>query len=168
MPGENLTRVEAEGRAALVSDLEYDIALDLTRGPDVFGSTTTIRFRGTEGAATFVDAITVEVASIRFNGRDLDPSVSDGVRITLPPMAAQNELTVVATLRYSHAGERLHRFTDPADGRVYLYTQLAVTDARRVFTCFEQPDLKGRYALEVTAPDGWDVRSNQPVEAQEA
>ncbi|GAA2752203.1 aminopeptidase N [Amnibacterium kyonggiense] len=167
MPGENLTRLEAEERAALVSDVEYDLALDLTRGPDVFGSTTTIRFRGTEGAATFVDALTVEVEAIRFNGRDLDPAVADGVRIALPPLAAENELTVVATMRYSRSGEGLHRFVDPADGRVYLYTQLATTDARRVFACFEQPDVKGRFAVEVTAPDGWDVRSNQPVAAQE-
>jgi aminopeptidase N len=167
MPGENLTRIEAEERAALVSGLEYDIALDLTRGPEVFGSTTTIRFRGTEGAATFLDAITVEVAAIRFNGRDLDPGVADGVRIALPPLSAENELTVVATMRYSRSGEGLHRFVDPADGHVYLYTQLATTDARRVFACFEQPDLKGRFSLEVTAPDGWEVRSNQPVENQE-
>jgi aminopeptidase N len=167
MPGENLTRIEAEERAALVSGLEYDIALDLTRGPEVFGSTTTIRFQGVQGAETFLDAITVEVASIRFNGQELGAGASDGVRIALPPLAAENELTVVATMRYSHSGEGLHRFVDPADGRVYLYTQLAVTDARRVFACFEQPDLKGRFGMEVTAPDGWDVRSNQPVSAQE-
>ncbi|MBW4042004.1 MAG: aminopeptidase N [Acidobacteria bacterium] len=168
MPGQNLTRLEAEERAALVSDLEYDLALDLTRGPDVFGSTTTIRFRGMEGAVTFLDAITVEVESIRFNGRDLDPSVADGARIALPPLAAENELTIAATMRYSRSGEGLHRFVDPADGHVYLYTQLATTDARRVFPCFEQPDLKGRFAMEVTAPDGWEVRSNQPLDVQEA
>jgi aminopeptidase N len=168
MPGENLTRIEAEERATLVSGLEYDIAIDLTRGPEVFGSTTTLRFRGTEGATTFLDAIAVEIASIRFNGRDLDPAVSDGVRIALPPLAAENEVTVVSTMRYSRSGEGLHRFVDPADGHVYLYTQLATTDARRVFPCFEQPDLKGRFTLEVTAPDGWEVRSNQPVTAQEA
>ncbi|GAA4734539.1 aminopeptidase N [Amnibacterium soli] len=168
MPGENLTRVEAEERAALVSDLEYDIALDLTRGPETFGSTTTIRFHGVPGATTFLDALTVEVETVRFNGRDLDAGVSDGVRIALPPLEAENELTVVATMRYSRTGEGLHRFVDPADEQVYLYTQLATTDARRVFACFEQPDLKGRYALEVTAPDGWDVRSNQPVASQEA
>jgi aminopeptidase N len=167
MPGENLTRIEAEERAALVSGLEYDIALDLTRGPEVFGSTTTIRFRGVEGATTFLDALPVEVTSIRFNGRDLDPSVGDGARIVLPALAALNELTVVTTMRYSRSGEGLHRFVDPADGHVYLYTQLATTDARRVFPCFEQPDLKGRFSLEVTAPDGWEVRSNQPVVAQE-
>ncbi len=167
MPGENLTRIEAEERAALVSGLEYDIALDLTRGPEVFGSTTTIRFRGTEGATVFLDAMTVDVEWIGFNGRDLDPAIADGVRIALPPLERENELTVVSTMRYSRSGEGLHRFVDPADDRVYLYTQFQATDARRVFACFEQPDLKGRFTLEVTAPDGWDVRSNQSLAVQE-
>ena len=167
MPGENLTRDEAEERAALVSELEYDVALDLTRGPEVFGSTTTIRFRGTPGATTFVDLIPMEVASVRFNGEDLDPAVQDS-RLALPALQEHNELTVAATMRYSTSGEGLHRFADPADDQVYLYTQLAVSDARRVFTVFEQPDLKGRFALEVTAPDGWLVVGNQPQEAQEA
>ncbi|MFD1721921.1 aminopeptidase N [Amnibacterium endophyticum] len=165
MPGENLTRVEAEERASVVSDLEYDVALDLTRGPETFGSTTTIRFAATPGADTFLDALTVEVESVRLNGREIPHG--DGVRIPLPGLAERNELTVVATMRYSTSGEGLHRFVDPADERVYLYTQLAVTDARRVFPVFEQPDLKGRFLLEVTAPEEWTLMGNQPVEARE-
>ena len=168
MPAENLTRVEAEQRAAVVRDLDYDVALDLTRGTETFGATVAIRFAATEGATTFLDAITAEVQSVRLNGEDLDiAAVSDGVRIALPSLAAQNEVTVVATMRYSTSGEGLHRFVDPADGRVYLYTQLAVTDARRVFPVFEQPDLKGRFQLEATAPEGWTLIGNQPVESSE-
>ena len=168
MPGENLTRVEAEGRARLVSDLEYDLALDLTRGAEVFGSTTTIRFAGVPGEATFVDLIPVEVESVRLNGQDLDPAevVADS-RIALPALAERNELTVVATMRYSRSGEGLHRFVDPADDRVYLYTQLAVSDARRVLAVFEQPDLKGRFQLEATAPESWTLVGNTPAAGRE-
>ncbi|MBQ7806504.1 aminopeptidase N, partial [Rhodococcus sp. (in: high G+C Gram-positive bacteria)] len=45
----------------------------------------------------------------------------------------------------------------------YLYTQYEPADARRVFACFEQPDLKAPFTFEVTAPDGWEVLSNQPA-----
>ena len=51
-----------------------------------------------------------------------------------------------------NTGEGLHRFVDPVDGEVYLYTQFETADAKRLFACFDQPDLKARYTLTVTAP----------------
>jgi len=165
VPGENLTRLEAEERAALVQVHDYDVVLDVTTGPEVFRSTTTVRFQAkTPGASTFIDAITAEVHSITLNGVALDPAeVSDGVRIQLPDLAAENELVVVADGRYMHTGEGLHRFVDPADGEVYLYTQFEVPDSRRMFAVFEQPDLKAAFRFTVTAPSHWQVVSNQPT-----
>ena len=72
---------------------------------------------------------------------------------------------VRADCTYSHSGEGLHRFVDPVDGRVYLYTQFEVPDARRVFTTFEQPDLKSVFTWTVTAPADWKVVSNAPTPA---
>ena len=164
MPGLNLTRVEAAERAALLTVDSIDIELDLTRGSQEFGSTTTLRFSAADGASTFVDAVTARVHTVRLNGEDLDPdAVSDGVRITLPRLRAENELVVVADARYTNTGEGLHRFLDPVDGEVYLYSQFAVPDARRMFAVFEQPDLKSTFRLTVTAPAHWQVVSNQPT-----
>ncbi|WP_308799631.1 aminopeptidase N [Agromyces silvae] len=164
MPGENLTRIEAEERAALVTVHDYDVVLDVTTGPDVFRSTTTVRFSAAEGASTFIDAITATVHSVTLNGAALDPAeVSDGVRIQLPGLAAENELVVVADGRYMHTGEGLHRFVDPVDGEAYLYTQFEVPDSRRMFAVFEQPDLKAAFRFTVTAPAHWQVVSNQPT-----
>jgi aminopeptidase N len=164
MPSENLTRVDAEARAAIVDVIATEIELDLTRGSQTFGSTTLLRFRATAGATTTVDAITERVHTVRLNGVDLDPAqVSDGVRITLPDLHDENELLVVADARYTNTGEGLHRFLDPVDGEVYLYSQLAVPDARRMFAVFEQPDLKSTFRLTVSAPAHWQVVSNQPT-----
>ena len=58
MPGENLTRIEAEERAALVTVHDYDVRLDVTTGPEVFRTETTVHFSAREGASTFIDAIT--------------------------------------------------------------------------------------------------------------
>ena len=63
---------------------------------------------------------------------------------------------------YSHTGEGLHRFVDPVDGAVYLYTQFETADAKRMFACFDQPDLKAEFAFTVLAPDGWVVLTNSP------
>jgi aminopeptidase N len=169
MPGTNLTREEAQERAAAVSTQTYVVELDLTQPSDSrFGSTTTIRFGATPGASTFVDLVDAEIASITLNGSTIDPSAYADSRIPLTDLAADNELRVEATCSYSHSGEGLHRFVDPADGRPYLYTQFEVPDARRVFTTFEQPDLKATFEFHVTAPAGWQVVSNSPTPEPES
>ncbi|MGW1026273.1 aminopeptidase N [Streptomyces sp. NPDC002577] len=168
MPGENLTRDEARERAALLSVDGYEIELDLRSAvggseqePRTFRSVTTIRFRCAEpGATTFADLIAPNVTAVSLNGRDLDPvAVFDGSRIALEDLAAENELVVDAQCAYSRTGEGLHRFVDPEDGEVYLYTQYEPADSRRVFANFEQPDLKAPFRFEVQAPAGWTVWS---------
>jgi aminopeptidase N len=164
LPGENLTRVEAAERAAIVSTESYDVTLDLTKGDETFLSTTTVRFTATPGSSTFIDAITRSVHTVTLNGRELDPArVSDGVRIRLEELAEHNELTVVADAAYTNTGEGLHRFVDPVDDEVYLYSQFEVPDSRRVFAVFEQPDLKAVFTFTVVAPSKWVVVSNSPV-----
>jgi aminopeptidase N len=170
VPGENLSRDEARERAALLSVDGYEVSLDVRTavgddtgdGPRTFRSVTTIRFRCNEpGATSFADLIAPSVTSVSLNGKDLDPSeVFDGSRIVLEDLAADNELVVDARCAYSRTGEGLHRFVDPEDGEVYLYTQYEPADSRRVFANFEQPDLKAPFRFEVRAPEGWTVWSN--------
>ena len=165
MPGTNLTRDEAQLRAGLLTVDSYTVELDLAESDTTFGSTTLISFSCTEpGAATFADLVDATVKEITLNGRQVDPAeaYSDN-RIALHGLQPTNELRVVADCPYSRTGEGLHRFVDPADGKVYLYTQFEVPDARRVFTTFEQPDLKAPFEFRVTAPSGWQVVSNSPT-----
>ncbi|MFF1449505.1 aminopeptidase N [Streptomyces sp. NPDC058274] len=169
MPGENLSRDEAQERAALLSVDGYEVSLDLRSAvgdagsePRTFRSVTTVRFRCAEpGASSFADLIAPGVTAMSLNGRDLDPgAVFDGSRIRLDDLAADNELVVDAQCAYSRTGEGMHRFVDPEDGEVYLYTQYEPADSRRVFANFEQPDLKAPFRCDVRAPEGWVVWSN--------
>ena len=147
-----------------IRDRSYDVALDLTIGSESrFGSTTTITFGATPGASTFVDLVDGEISSITLNGADVDVSAYVESRIALTGLAEKNVLTVEATCAYSRSGEGLHRFVDPVDGRIYLYTQFEVPDARRVFTTFEQPNLKATFEFHITAPTAWQVVSNSPT-----
>ncbi|SBS70749.1 aminopeptidase N [uncultured Microbacterium sp.] len=164
MPGENLTRIEAQERRAIVDTASYEVSLDLTTGPEVFRSRSVIRFTATEGAATFVDLIAGTVHAITLNGRSLDPAaVFADARIALDGLAADNELVVEANCLYTNTGEGLHRFVDPVDDEVYLYSQFEVPDSRRVFAVFEQPDLKATFQFTITAPAAWKVVSNSPT-----
>ena len=169
MPGLNLTREEATERASIISSVtRYEISLDLTRGDTDFGSFTRIEFDAREGASTFADLVSNNVHSITLNGNALDPfSVHQDNRIALENLAEHNVLEVEASCQYMHTGEGLHRFVDPADGQAYTYSQFEVPDARRVYTTFEQPDLKSTFTLTVKAPKGWKVFSNAPTPAPE-
>ena len=166
MPGKNLTREEARERADLLSVASYDVALDLTTGPSTFRTRSTVTFSASvDGASTFIDLIAASVEKITLNGESLDPATHfDGVRVQLPSLkAGENQLTVDATGVYMNTGEGLHRFVDPVDDEVYLYTQFEVADCRRMFAVFDQPDLKATFAFTVTAPRHWQVVSNEPT-----
>jgi aminopeptidase N len=165
-----LTHGDARARAALIAVREYAVDLDLT-GADAddpssgaaptFGSRSTISFTcTTPGSTTFVEVWADEVSSATLNGQALDLSGLRDGRLPLPDLRADNELVVTGRFAYSRTGEGLHRYRDPQDGLVYLYSQTFLNDAQRVFACFDQPDLKAPFTFTVTAPPDWTVLTN--------
>jgi aminopeptidase N len=160
-----MTRTEAITRAALLSVTSYDVALDLTTGPDVFRSVSTATFSAREaGASSYIDINADRVLRVTLNGTDLDlGAVVDATRVRLDDLRSDNVVVVEADGAYSHTGEGLHRFVDPVDDEVYLYSQFETFDAHRMYACFDQPDLKAELRLSVTAPAHWEVVSNGRV-----
>ena len=157
----NLTRDEARDRADLLSVESYQVELDLTGPEETFRSVSTVSFScARPGEPTFIELTAPAVTEIMLNGQPLGPDAFDGDRIALAGLAARNELRVTADCAYSRTGEGLHRFTDPADKDVYLYSDLETFDAHRIYACFDQPDLKATFELTVTAQDDWKVISN--------
>lgn len=166
MSAPNLTRDQAIERAETVSVDNYRIELDLTDGAgapgeQTFLSRSTVTFTAKPGSSTFVDIVARSVRSAVLNGTPIDVSGYDeSTGISLTGLAETNELVVEADCEYSHTGEGLHRFVDPTDNAVYLYSQFETADAKRMFACFDQPDLKATFDVEVTAPADWKVISN--------
>ena len=83
------------------------------------------------------------------NGAELDPTThfadsADPARRRWP---SRTRSSCAPTGRFTNTGEGLHRFVDPVDDEVYLYTQFEVPDSRRMYPVFEQPDLKADFAL---------------------
>ena len=165
MSGTNITQVEAAQRSELIKSSSYKIDLDLTTGAETFLVKTTIEFAGLKpGATTFIDCVGKRVISAKLNGVDFDPKF-DGESIFLPPLAAENVLEIEHEGIYSNSGEGLHRFVDPADGEVYLYTQFETGDARRMYACFDQPDQKATFTISTITPKHWEVISNYGIES---
>ncbi|MET9608968.1 aminopeptidase N [Streptomyces sp. NPDC006512] len=156
-----LTRNEAQLRAELLDVHHYAVTLDLTTGDDTFDSTTVIRFSARAAGDTFVELKPDELRSATLDGRPLDPATLTGNRLPLTGLTTgPHELRADTRMRYSRTGEGLHRFTDPADGETYVYSQMFLDDVQRVFPAFDQPDLKAVFEFTVTAPAHWTVLAN--------
>ena len=163
----NLTRDEARTRAELITVGSYQIELDLTGGDTTFRSVSTIAFDcARPGAGTFLNLTAPLVHAMTLNGVPVPASAFDGDRITLDALAAENTLVVDAECAYSRSGEGLHRFADPADGNVYMYSDLETFDANRVYACFDQPDMKAHFEFTVRAPQEWTVVSNMAADVE--
>ena len=165
MPGTNITQIEATQRSAIIKVASYKIDLDVTTGAETFLVKTTVKFAGLKpGATTFIDCVGKRVISAKLNGADFDPKF-DGESIFLPAIAADNTLEIEHEGIYSNSGEGLHRFVDPADNEVYLYTQFETGDARRMYACFDQPDQKATFTISTITPKHWAVISNYGIES---
>lgn len=162
----NLTRDQAIERAALITINSYQISLDVTDGNGApgertFRSITTVVFDALAGAETVIDIAADTIRSASLNGHNLNVSGYDeSTGIPLRGLANRNVVIVDADCQYSNTGEGLHRFVDPVDGQTYLYSQFETADAKRMFACFDQPDLKASFDVRVTAPQHWKVISN--------
>ena len=165
MSGTNITRKEAQERSAVVTAKSYEIELDLSTRDDNFPSKTKIEFAAREGNSTWVDYIAPKVTSIELNGESIDLAAHDGFRIHLSGLKSHNTLVVVGESKYMNTGEGLHRFIDPVDNEIYLYSQFEIADARRVYACFDQPDQKATFKFTITAPSHWKVQSNSATPA---
>ncbi len=166
----NISRAEAQARSTQVRVESYDIVIDLdprsTATPEQnFLSSTRVRFEALTAADTCVNLIADAVANATLDGQPLtiDDKTFDGEHLFFYVEPGEHELMVASTMRFSRTGEGLHRFVDPADDRVYLYSQFETADARRAFATFEQPDLKATFRFTVIAPEPWTVISNSPT-----
>jgi aminopeptidase N len=147
----------------LISDVHYDVELNLTAGDDTFGSDTTVTFNcRNPGSDSFIEFIGPAVSRAVLNGKQLPADAFDGGRLDLHGLESVNTLKVSGIASYMHDGTGLHRFQDPIDGRAYLHSQFATYDAHRAFACFDQPDMKATYTFMVKAPSDWVVVSNTP------
>ena len=152
----SLTLAEARTRADLLSDVSYELHLDLT-DRETFGCRVTVRFACSQpGATTFLEIS--DATQVLLDG--LPATTYDGRRLVLEDLGATNEVTVEARVPYVTDGDGMHTFTDPADGETYVSAYVGMDICQRVFPCFDQNDLKAPVSLTVTAPEGWSVLAN--------
>jgi aminopeptidase N len=161
-----LTHAEAAGRAARVGRADYDISLELAAGVATYHGDVSISFAlSSEGEdPLFLDFRGRTIELLEVNGHAAEPEWT-GYRLTLPAelLRDDNVVHVRYVNDYDTTGDGFHRFVDPEDGAEYVYTNFEPYEAHRLFPCFDQPDIKGRYKVTVVAPEAWQVVANAPL-----
>ena len=134
MTSVNLTRDEASHRSGLIDVAHYDVELDL-RDEQYFTSVTTVNFHAKQPGSTFIDLRADEIIDARLNGIPLPlDAYNPTYGIALSGLEhAEYELKVHAKIAYSRTGEGLHRFVDPVDDQVYLYTQFETAASKQYY-----------------------------------
>jgi aminopeptidase N len=159
---EGIPRQLARERAANISDVRYKLSFTLTpKSPDVPG-TVEITFALKNAQETLLDYRDGSVKSVAINGKTAEAKTDNG-HIVLPAsllVAGSNAVKIEFTSHVAAAGKPIIRYEDKDDGSEYIYTLFVPMDASMAFPCFDQPDLKGRFALRITAPEDWVVVSN--------
>ncbi|MFQ6372743.1 aminopeptidase N [Shewanella sp. YIC-542] len=156
-----LTQAQAQARAARVSDVRYQMNMQLD-GSERFSNQTTISFQLTDTERPLtLDISQAHIQRLEINGHLLYPNYN-GHYLTLNPKLLQtgsNLINISFSRHHSTNGEGLHRFVDPVDGKVYLYSHFEPAAAQQMFAVFDQPDIKASYQLTVQAPADWQVIS---------
>lgn len=158
-----LSQGEAERRAALVRNSEYDLKLSLGADRPEFTGHQVLRFELQEPDDLTIDFTGGAINGLTVNGVEVpSKSAYNGLFIDLPSALLKrgaNKVVIDFTHAYSADGAGLYRFKDPEDGRTYIYSNFEPYDANKMFPCFDQPDLKAVFRLRVHAPEAWTVVS---------
>ena len=165
-PRDVLTRDEAAHRVLQVRHPEYTIELTLQAKAELYRGDVTITFEMAEAGETFLDCTSARLERVEVNGTIVEEPRWNGVRLVVDHLrAGQNTVHIVYENEYNHGGDGFHQFIDPEDGEEYLYTNFEPYNAHWLMPCFDQPDIKGRYTLTVTAPEAWKLIANAPEDA---
>ena len=166
---EGVTRELARERAAEISELRYRLSFRLVPLASSTAGTEEIRFRLKTVPSTtplLLDFRDGAIQSLTVNGVATPVRTENG-HIELPASslrAGSNIVRVQFTAQVGPAGKAITRYEDHDDHTEYLYTLFVPMDASMAFPCFDQPDLKARFQLELTAPENWTVVSNTAAE----
>lgn len=157
----NLTQAEAAARSAAVSNVKYQLHIDLDDHGETFAGQSQTQFDLAAPAhglfLDFKNGATIESATI--NGKPLSVTLTNH-RVTLPDAdlkTGTNTVEIKYRQAYANNGRGLHKFVDPEDKRVYLHSQFEAYDAHHMFPCFDQPDIKATMRMTVSAPKSWQV-----------
>jgi len=167
-PPDGIPRDLARQRATQISDLRYHLRFTLTPHTPSISGHEDLQFHSRFSGPLLLDFRDGTAANLIVNGVPV-PAKMDHGHLELPVDAVhrgENKVSMDFTAPVATAGKAITRFEDQDDNTEYLYTLFVPMDADMAFPCFDQPDLKGRFHLQLTAPENWTAISNAAIKSQ--
>lgn len=150
-------------REQQISDVAYELYFNLDNKKKSYNGKTLIEFNLSKGnkSPVTVDFDSGTVDAVKVNGKTVAFDYEKWF-ITIDPSVfnpGKNAIEIVYNRPYETDGSGLHRFEDPANGDVYLYSDFQPYAANQMFPHFDQPNLKATFNVKVDAPSHWQIIS---------
>src|SRR3954454_20252897 len=157
-----IPRELARERAQMISALRYHLFFRLVPHASSTVGREELAFKLKSATPLLVDYREGTVSKVEVNS-DTVPVQQQNGHILLPAeklRAGENRVIFEFESPVAPAGKAITRYEDKDDGSEYVYTLFVPMDASMAFPCFDQPDIKGQFALRVSVPNAWTVISN--------
>lgn len=177
LTAEGVSRELARHRAAQISDVRYHLSLELSHGAARFKGHEEITLKLAETVAPVImdfrdldqagKIIEGTISNISINSQSVIDTRQTGGHIVFPAQyfkAGENTIQLNFESGVATANRPIIRYNDRDDGSEYIYTLFVPMDASLAFPCFDQPDLKARFTLDLATPENWMAVSNTEVE----
>ncbi len=166
-PAEGVSRELAQARATRISEVHYRLSVELAPDADQLPGHAEITFQlATANDPVIMDFRDGSFAGLTVNGAPAAAPPANG-HLVIPGsyfIAGHNRIALDFTSGIATSGRAITRYIDHDDGAQYIYSLFVPMDASQAFPCFDQPDLKARFDLDIIAPDNWTVVSNTRIE----
>ena len=169
-----VSRELAQWRAKNYRDVRYALAISITAGATKLAGTAKIEVTLPRGVPDLVldwrpSSGAARVGQLRVNGRPAKARLEQEHLIVPARLlrAGRNRVTLSYESPIALSGSAVTRYMDREDGSEYVYTLFVPSDASSAFPCFDQPDLKARFSLELVLPRAWTAIGNAPIAATE-
>jgi aminopeptidase N len=157
----------ARFRTQQLEDVRYELSYTIHSKDDHIAGFEELRF--VEHPASGIESLWLDfregsIQKFAVNGQFVPSTIQNG-HVELPAnllKPGENVVLIDFTAPVAPAGKAITRFEDKDDGSEYIYTLFVPMDADMAFPCFDQPDLKAKFKLEVFTPAHWTVISNTP------
>ncbi len=91
---------------------------------------------------------------------------SETLQLVFPQEIPRGEASISIVFSGKLNQEMRGLYEAHADGEIYAFTQFEATDARRMFPCFDEPGMKARFRLRISAPADLQILSNMPANSE--